>query len=242
MRKDKIKKKLKSQQGTSIFFGLLLFLVASMLSIVIINGAVTTVKRVASDKKIEQNYLACSSAAKLLQKKIENTTITKTTVITSKGTTSSTDITWTDGVESENSQEVLLEDVLKEYIKKLDGQSAVSTETSAVIDWTIEVEKNLTDLTEAIIPDVHAVCTISKIKKNDTSEEAAYDISIVLKREDGTNSCQMLLTLKGEHTKGGTTYGKNDKNQDIATTVETYKWSNAKIISGNEDNSVEENE
>ena len=71
MRKDKIKKKIKSQQGTSIFFGLLLFLVASMLSIVIINGAVTTVKRVASDKKIEQNYLACSSAAKLLQKKIE---------------------------------------------------------------------------------------------------------------------------------------------------------------------------
>lgn len=234
MRKDKIKKKIKSQQGTSIFFGLLLFLVASMLSIVIINGAVTTVKRVASDKKIEQNYLACSSAAKLLQKKIENTTITKTTVITSKGTNSAPpEITWKDGVENENSQEVLFEDVLKEYIVELDGQPEASTQKSAVIDWTIAVEKNATDSTESTMPDVHAICTISKI-------ETVYDISIVLKREDGTNSCQMLLSLKGQH-KSDTTYGKNNNDEDVATTVETYKWSNAKIISGDQESSVEEN-
>ncbi|WP_455504042.1 hypothetical protein [Blautia sp.] len=238
MRKDKIKKKLKSQQGTSIFFGLLLFLVASILSIVIINGAVTTVKRVASDKKIEQNYLACSSAAKLLQKKIENTTITKTTVITSKGTSNvSTEVTWKNGVEDENSTEVRLEDVLKKYIEKLAGQPEASTETSAVIDWTIAAEKNETETT---IPDVHAVCTISERKQDDTSVETVYDISVVLKREDGTNSCQMLLTLKGQHTSI-TTYGTKGNDETVATTVETYKWSDAKIISGDKDSSVEGN-
>ena len=41
MLREKIRKKLKSEQGTSIFFGLLLFLVASILSVVMLEGAVT---------------------------------------------------------------------------------------------------------------------------------------------------------------------------------------------------------
>ena len=51
MLREKIRKKLKSEQGTSIFFGLLLFLVASILSAVTLEGAVTTVKTVASDRE-----------------------------------------------------------------------------------------------------------------------------------------------------------------------------------------------
>ena len=39
----KIQKKLKSNQGTSIFFGLLLFLVASILSAVMLSASVTAV-------------------------------------------------------------------------------------------------------------------------------------------------------------------------------------------------------
>lgn len=70
MLKKKINQKLKSEKGASIFFGLLLFLVASMVSIVILDGAVTTVKRVESDRTAEQNYLTCSSAAKLLRDEI----------------------------------------------------------------------------------------------------------------------------------------------------------------------------
>ena len=69
MLKEKINQKLKSEKGTSIIlFGLLLFLVASVVSVA--NSCrvlVTTVKRVESDRKAEQNYLTCSSAAKLLR-------------------------------------------------------------------------------------------------------------------------------------------------------------------------------
>ena len=57
MLKKRIIQKLKSEKGTSIFFGLLLFLVASVVSVVILNGAVTTIKRVESDRKAEKNYL-----------------------------------------------------------------------------------------------------------------------------------------------------------------------------------------
>ena len=65
MLREKIRKKLKSEQGTSIFFGLLLFLVASILSVVMLEGAVTTVKTVASDRESEQNQLSCTSDAKV---------------------------------------------------------------------------------------------------------------------------------------------------------------------------------
>ena len=71
----KIRKKLNSTHGTSIFFGILFFMIASILSIVMLNGAVTAVKRVQSDKQAEQNYLTCSSAAKLLRNEIEKTAI-----------------------------------------------------------------------------------------------------------------------------------------------------------------------
>ena len=50
-------------------------MIASILSIVMLNGAVTAVKRVQSDKQAEQNYLTCSSAAKLLRNEIEKTAI-----------------------------------------------------------------------------------------------------------------------------------------------------------------------
>ena len=72
MLKRRIKEKLRSEQGTSIFFGLLLFLVASILSVTILEGAVTTVKTVASDRASEQNQLACTSAAQLLRDSIMN--------------------------------------------------------------------------------------------------------------------------------------------------------------------------
>ncbi|MFR2214322.1 MAG: hypothetical protein ACLS61_11220 [Ruminococcus sp.] len=49
---------MQSEQGTSIFFGLLLFLTASILSVVMLEGAVTTVKTVASDRESEQNQLS----------------------------------------------------------------------------------------------------------------------------------------------------------------------------------------
>ena len=65
MLREKIRKKLKSEQGTSIFFGLLLFLVASILSVVMLEGAVTTVKTVASDRESESIELyQCGTGVK----------------------------------------------------------------------------------------------------------------------------------------------------------------------------------
>ena len=81
MLREKIRKKLKSEQGTSIFFGLLLFLVASILSVVMLEGAVTTVKTVASDRESEQNQLSCTSAAQVLRDSITNIKLSATVTV-----------------------------------------------------------------------------------------------------------------------------------------------------------------
>lgn len=234
MLKDLIKKKLKSEQGTSIFFGLLLFLAASILSVVIINGASTTVKRVVSDKKTEQNYLACSSAAKLLQEKIENTVITKTTVITEKKIKDDpvefkTDTVekWSDGLDEFGS-------LLLKYVKEL--ANLPNGATNGTVKWNIAVE-NAGSSTEAAMPEVTALCTISPNLNN--TPKPGFDISVILKCEDGVNSCQMLLRLKGQYTivsKSGT----NEEEENTTTIEEKYQWSGVVIESGDKISSVED--
>ena len=85
---EKINKKLRSRQGTSIFFGILFFLIASILSIVMLNGAVTAVKSVQSDRQAEQNFLTCSSAAKTLRDAITDIKVTRTQKTIYQGTSS----------------------------------------------------------------------------------------------------------------------------------------------------------
>ena len=72
MLKRRIKENCNLNRVPPIFFGLLLFLAASILSVVILEGAVTAVKTVASDRTSEQNQLACTSAAQLLRDSIVN--------------------------------------------------------------------------------------------------------------------------------------------------------------------------
>ena len=65
-----IKKKLNSQSGVSILFALLLFLVATVVSLVIIVAATSSVKREASYKETIQKNIELDSAVLFLSNKI----------------------------------------------------------------------------------------------------------------------------------------------------------------------------
>ena len=67
-----ILEKLKSRSGTSLLYALAVFVVATMVSAVILNSAVTANKRVHDDRSEEQSYLALSSTARLIAKQLEN--------------------------------------------------------------------------------------------------------------------------------------------------------------------------
>ena len=99
---ERIKKKLHSQSGASFLFALLAFLVAAVVSVTIISAAVTTVRRVNSDREAQQAQLTLDSAAQLVRDEMEETkyiitttkTETTTTTIEENGTsTSTTDVT-----------------------------------------------------------------------------------------------------------------------------------------------------
>lgn len=251
MLKEKIKRKLSSRQGTSIFFGLLLFLAASILSVVLINGAVTTVKRVASDRKTEQNYLSCSSAAKLLRERIENTKIIRTTVVKTSdvGTGGSgkteTTVTWTTGTEKENSGEISFEEILKKYIQELESQSDASTSQSAQYKWKLSVKQAATS-GESDMQDVFANCTITGENSNGSGTEnsgnSGINISILLTTGTGTDSCQMVLSLIGTINDVGPidgTEGSGNDKKKTSTTTRTYTWTAKDIIYGDQERTME---
>lgn len=247
MLKEKIIKKLNSRRGTSIFFGLLLFLAASILSVVIINGAVTTVKRVTSDKKAEQNYLTCSSAARILQDAIINSkvirTVTETRTTGTSGTSTKTETTTTWKVAAATDTGTLspFGDMLKGYVQEyVENTEKFSVSTFGEKELSISVPSNITTEQGKSIGEVTAKLMIdSGAESSRTSEPSCY-ITVKLKVGTGTDICQMVLTLNGAvstdlKTTGSETSGKTEK---ISTT--TYTWQANDIFYGEEQRKLKE--
>lgn len=78
----RIREKLNSQSGVSFLLALLAFLVAAMVSVTIVAAAVTTVKRVNSDRESQQAQLTLISAAQLVRDEMEETRYIITTTTT----------------------------------------------------------------------------------------------------------------------------------------------------------------
>lgn len=241
MLKEKIIKKLNSRRGTSIFFGLLLFLAASILSVVIINGAVTTVKRVTSDKKAEQNYLTCSSAARILQDAIINSkvirTVTETRTTGTSGTSTKTETTWKVAAATDTGTLSPFGDMLKGYVQEYVEKFSVSTFGEK--ELSISVPSNITTEQGKSIGEVTAKLMIDSGAESSGPSEPGCYITVKLKVGTGTDICQMVLTLNGvvstNSTTGSETSGKTEK---ISTT--TYTWQANDIFYGEEQRKLKE--
>ena len=109
-----IRQKLHSRRGASLLFALLLFLVASMVSITILNAALTAAKRLKDDRAQEQEYLTLSSAARLVAKSLSESSVVITeTRVTVDGTFESYQIDYAGNGD--------LAGVLSEGVKRLCG-------------------------------------------------------------------------------------------------------------------------
>ena len=73
-----MKRKIKNSKGASLLIALVVFLAASMVSVVIISASLTTIKRVKDDRADKEEYLAVSSAARYFSSKIANTECKRT--------------------------------------------------------------------------------------------------------------------------------------------------------------------
>ena len=88
----KIKEKLHSENGASFLLALVAFLVAAMVSVTIVAAAVSSLKRVYSDREVQQAHLTLTSAAQLVRDEMEKTSVKKVEVVTSSGGGSTTTV------------------------------------------------------------------------------------------------------------------------------------------------------
>lgn len=242
MLKEKIIKKLNSRRGTSIFFGLLLFLAASILSVVIINGAVTTVKRVTSDKKAEQNYLTCSSAARILQDAIINSkvirTVTETRTTGTSGTSTEIETTWKVAAATDTGTLSPFGDMLKGYVQEYVEKFSVSTFGEK--ELSISVPSNITTEQGKSIGEVTAKLMIDSGAESSGPSEPGCYITVKLKVGTGTDICQMVLTLNGVVSTNLTTTGSETSGETEKISTTTYTWQANDIFYGEEQRKLKE--
>ena len=86
-----LKAKLNNQKGITILFALLGFMVAAVISAVIITAALSAARRVENDRQITQNQLTLESAAQLIRDQMTgNGTESKKTTVSKTGSGGST--------------------------------------------------------------------------------------------------------------------------------------------------------
>lgn len=239
---EKINKKLRSRQGTSIFFGILFFLIASILSIVMLNGAVTAVKNVQSDRQAEQNFLTCSSAAKTLRDAITDVKVTRTQKTIYKGTGAQVqDPVWSvtsrsDATATDNGAVRLGNAYLVSWIRELVDAS----ETAIPGTKTLKIQGPDTDAMQ----DVEVTVTIKKDTEHTvtigtgTTQKTynSYDMFLVLTAGEGLDSCQMTLELSGGCAGSDSTQmiGNGNKKETHYTTNVEYTWNAERILYGSD--------
>lgn len=225
--KKQISKKLKSTQGTSIFFGLFFFMVASILSIVMLNGALTAVKSVASDRKAEQNFLTCSSAAKTLRDAITDTCVVQTRKVTYNGTGTKKNetVTWNaadigDETALDTSSDTA-NDFGKNYLKKWISSRAENM--AAGNEYNLQIQGP-----DGIGDPVNVKVTIDA--EENASGNVAYDLTAVFSTGENTDTCQMTLKVNGQVNT--TTVNGSEGTNPTMTTTTKYTWDAPDIIYG----------
>lgn len=132
--------KLHSRRGASLIYALLLFLVASMVSVLVLSASVTAVKRLNDDRKQEQEYLLLSSAARLIKKHMESSMVTITTTTCEYTDDRSPDTTVDVAYENEGVLGAALENAVKNRngpspLEKTDGSITVVTGNAGDADF-----------------------------------------------------------------------------------------------------------
>lgn len=232
MLKERFRKKWKSTQGTSILFGLLLFLIASILSIVMLNGALTAVKSVASDRKAEQNFLTCSSAAKTLRDAITDTCViqTRKIIFNENGSRQNETVAWNTVPVSNRSatDETEANDFGNTYLKKWIQNLVENTVAGSNYNLQLQGPDGISDPVSA---------TVTLSEEQNASGDTAYDITAVFSTGEKSDTCQMTLKVNGQVNT--TNVNGTQGTYDTVTTTTRYTWDAPDIIYGTKPRSGE---
>lgn len=207
---ERIKKKIHSQSGASFLLALLAFLVAAVVSVVIVTAAVTNVKRIYSDREAQQDHLTLLSAAQLVRDEMEKTRYIITTTTTTTTTT------------GENGEEIT------ETTTTVD-KSAEGTFAAEMKDAVDHVDEYSTPFSTAFKVKVDGLDDMKPVKVSfvmKAEEEEKYYLVFTLSIDE-TGEADETLFLK--MTSPGIEYSDTTENGNQTIKTEEIKWKNGII-------------
>ena len=207
---ERIKKKIHSQSGASFLLALLAFLVAAVVSVVIVTAAVTNVKRIYSDREAQQDHLTLLSAAQLVRDEMEKTRYIITTTTTTTTTT------------GENGEEIT------ETTTTVD-KSAEGTFAAEIKDAVGYVDQCPKPFSTAFIVKVDGLDDMKPVKDSfvmKAEEEEKYYLVFTLSIDE-TGEADETLFLK--MTSPGIEYSDTAENGNQTIKTEEIKWKNGII-------------
>jgi len=235
--RNAVKTKLRSQTGASLLIALLFFLVAMMVGAVVLTAAATNAGRLARNRQEQQNYLAVSSAARLVKEDFRDTTFT----VGYKGVTTITTTTYTDPVTGKTHTE----------IDKTGPIYSENPEVLAVSDGKLLTDRPMNDLAQLYYSTVDVLNTstlgalkydlkftaenlpdVSGTMEVATLDGARYTITVKLYDSADTNAMTMVFPATA-HSSQATTSEINGNTETITTTyTTTVNWGTPTITKG----------
>ena len=168
----KLKNKLNNNSGVSILFALLLFLVASMVSIVIISASASSVKRTHYSSAMTQETLSLDSAVLMMNNEMDN--VVYTSVATKKKKDDSYGTPTITIQKSNNEFTSVFDSLIKEVSKDF-----LDDNLNSLSDFTIEVDN---------MNKVYVSCSIL----NNNSADDSLEITFNLSTEDDSDAREYL--------------------------------------------------
>ena len=245
MGKCRLARKLNNESGKSIFMALFLLLVCVVVSVVIVTVAVTSVMHVDDNKTSNQEYLACESAARLINDCLEEKKYTHTTIV---GT-----YTYNNGWSSESYTPDPTESLVKGNLASFANTLSRAIKNDDGTSSKLELESGSFDITQDEMYKVSATYNLAQSSTEETlaSGEKVKKYSLVIlletQNDEDSHGYRMKMTIPVTRSIPKATEGKlqnvecqrTGRNKhsykhtfDTTTTTVTVTWSAATISEG----------
>ena len=113
---DQLKRKLNNKRGVSILFAMFGFLIVTVVSVIILTAALTSMKAVSTDRKTEQKHLTLTSAAQFVRDEMLETSYTYVTSAVGDETTTNEECAGTFAVDMKPGIEKVSAEGASDYV------------------------------------------------------------------------------------------------------------------------------
>ncbi len=208
-----IKNRIRSREGASITFALLIFLVCTIISSVVIVAATASAGRMSQVAEADQRYYAVTSAAELLRSVFDgqpvNVKYVRTDTKTTTDGTTSTTTTINSFSSDVDDTDTILADASKTLAQKIANNTADTTTADKTFILTVS-SSDLADTAKASLKcrikeyvkrDGRVIFVISNPVSDDETNTAAYTLQVTLRATLSDSSTTQTTTTDSDSSE-----------------------------------------